>query len=135
MSYKVWMSKHCIHQSTLPLLLTRSNKGRSATLTSLGTCENESKRWSGWTASKGSQTILYATKYHEHKYVPKGPFPLQSQFAKRMRFANSEFKKPANSINTSTLFARISIVYSTNEICLLLIARVVFVYLFRKVVF
>ena len=22
----------------------------------------------------------------------KGPFPLQSQFAKRMRFANSEFK-------------------------------------------
>ena len=65
----------------------------------------------------------------------KGPFPLQSQFAKRMQFANSEFKKPANSIHTSNLFARISIVCSTNQICLLLIARVAFVSLFRKVVF
>ena len=65
----------------------------------------------------------------------QGPFPLQSQFAKRMRFANSEFKMPANSIHTSNVFARISIVYSANEICLPLIASAAFVSLFRKVAF
>ena len=49
-----------------------------------------------------------------------------------MRFANSEFQKPANSIHTSNLFARISIVHSTNEIGLLLIARVALSLCFLK---
>ena len=54
---------------------------------------------------------------------PKGPFPLHSQFAKRMRFANSESQEPANSIHISNLFARISVFNLASEICLLLIAR------------
>ena len=60
----------------------------------------------------------------------KSPFLLQLQFVKRMQFVNSDFETHANSAHHSNLFTRISIVYSANEICLLLIPS--FVSLFVK---
>ena len=49
--------------------------------------------------------------------LAKGPFPLHSQFAIRMRFPNCELQTDANPIHTQILFARIFIVSRANEIC------------------